>query len=469
MSFPSLNKERFPWITNAILFVLGLGLLSLSKQLIVEFHHFKIGFSGVAGWSVVLYLLSALVILKFPTNRWTLLLIIGFGAVFRVVTLLPEPFMSSDIYRYAWDGVVQHAHISPYRYAPGDPALTFLRGPNQDLFNHINRRDYAHTIYPPVAQFLFYVITWLNASVTFMKLAMILFEGITVYALIEMLTAIGKQREVVLLYAWCPLLIWEIGSSGHLDSAVMAFIALALVARLRQRPIATGIFLGAAILIKFYPLILFPALWQRRDVKMPLTIAGLAVFSYACYARVGWLVFGFLGGYVQEEGVQTGTRYFFLQLVQHLPKLQHVSVNVYLSSVFLVFTALAFWSWKAANPEANRAQSSFGTRTFRLPGSASFLPEALLLSFALMLAFSPHYPWYIAWLIPFGVLLPNAPVFAYTLGLFYLSATILGAGTVESQYRLNCILYSCVFALLILEGMVRLWLDRYIDSREGSA
>ena len=247
------------WITNTILSILGFVLFVLTRQLTVEFHHFVIGFSGVAGWSLFLYVLAAAVIFTLPTNRFTLFLIIGFGIVYRLVTLLPEPFMSSDIYRYAWDGVVQHSHISPYRYVPGDPALTFLRGPNQDLFDHINRRDYAHTIYPPVAQFLFYVITWFNASVTFMKLAMILFEGVTVYALVKLLQALGRRSSLVLLYAWCPLLIWEIGSSGHLDSAAMAFITLAMLARLRRQPIATGVFLGAAILIKFYPLVLLPA------------------------------------------------------------------------------------------------------------------------------------------------------------------------------------------------------------------
>ena len=159
-----------PWMTNTILGLLGCGLLAFTKQLIAEFHHFSIGFSGVAGWSVILYALAAAAILSLPSNRFTLPLILGFGIAFRLVTVLPPPFMSTDIYRYAWDGVVQHVHISPYRYAPGDPALSFLRGPHRDLFDHINRRDYARTIYPPAAQVLFYVITWINASVTFMKL-----------------------------------------------------------------------------------------------------------------------------------------------------------------------------------------------------------------------------------------------------------------------------------------------------------
>lgn len=457
--------ECGPWITNAALLLLGLTLLALSKQLVTEFHHFTIGFSGVAGWSALLYLISVSLILKSPTNRFTLVVVISFGVAFRLVTLLPAPFMSSDIYRYAWDGVVQHAHISPYRYVPGDTVLSFLRGPNQDLFDHINRRDYARTIYPPVAQFLFYLITWFNASVTFMKLAMILFEGITVYALMELLGSLGRRKEEVLLYAWCPLLVWEIGSSGHLDSSAMAFIAMALLARLRQKPIATGLFLGAAILIKFYPLVLLPAFWQRRDIRMPLAVASLAAVSYACYARVGLLVFGFLGGYVQEEGVQTGARYFLLQVIQRFPGLQHTSAGLYLSAMFLGFCLLAFWSGRASKGSSSQRKSSFWTRTFGVPENAAFLPAALLLAFTLMLAFSPHYPWYVAWLVPFAVLLPNVPVFAYTLGLFYLSATPLGAGTPESQYRLNCLLYAGVFLCIVLEVVVRIWRDRHFSQK----
>lgn len=464
------HKARgLSWITNTILSLLGFGLLAFIKQLIIEFHHFTIGFSGVAGWTVILYVLAAAAILTLPTNRFTLPLIIGFAVAFRLVTLLPQPFMSSDIYRYAWDGVVQHAHISPYRYVPGDPALAFLRGPNQNLFDHINRRDYAHTIYPPVAQFLFYGITWVNASVTFMKLAMILFEGITVYALMELLEALGRRREEVLLYAWCPLLVWEIGSSGHLDSAAMAFIALALLARLRQQPIATGLFLGAAILIKFYPLVLVPALWQRKDMKMPLTMVGLAAFSYACYASVGSLVFGFLGGYVQEEGMQSGARYFLLQLMQRLPGLRHVPSSLYLIGVLAALGALALWSWNAANRDYNQQRGQFWLQWFRLPAHAAFLPGALFLAFAMMLVFSPHYPWYLAWLIPFGVLLPNLPIFTYTLGLFYLSATPLGAGAPETQYRLNCLLYAGVLLACLLDLMIRIGYGRVVAIRNRVA
>jgi len=170
-----------------------------------------------------------------------------------------------------------------------------------------NRRNYAHTIYPPVAQMLFYGITAISPTVTAMKMVMVLFEGVTVAALMALLKEMGRRREQVLLYAWCPLLVWEVAGGGHLDSAGMAFIALALLARIRKRPVATGVLLGIAVMIKFYPLVLLPALWWRDERgsnwKMPAAVAGVIALGYACYASVGMRVFGFLGGYAQEEGL----------------------------------------------------------------------------------------------------------------------------------------------------------------------
>ena len=276
-----------PWQTNAALLLIGTGLFFLTRQLVSEYDHFTIGFSGVSGWSCILYLAAVFLILTQPVDRFTLPIILSVAVVCRLPALFAEPFLSSDIYRYVWDGIVQHAHISPYRYVPGDPVLGFLHERHLEIFDNINRREYAHTIYPPAAQALFYLVTWISPTITFMKTAMILFEGVTVYALIKLLHYLGVRREQVLLYAWCPLLLWEIAGSGHLDSAAMAFIALALLARYRKQPILTGLFLAFAILLKLYPLVLLPALYRRGDFKMPVTVAAVVAFGYAAYSSVG--------------------------------------------------------------------------------------------------------------------------------------------------------------------------------------
>lgn len=431
--------EFRPWQTNAALILFGIPMVGFTRQLISEYEHFTIGFSGVSSSMLVLYLAAVALLLLKPSNadRYTFPIILTFAILCRLVALFPEPFLSSDVYRYAWDGVVQHAHINPYRYVPGDARLEFLRAPNQDLFDNMNRRDYAHTIYPPAAQVMFYLITWINPGVTFMKTAMVLFEGLTLLGLVKLLRHLGMQREWALIYAWSPMPIWEFAGSGHLDSMVMAFIVFALLFRYRNQPILTGVFLGLAVLTKFYPLVLFPALYRRGDWKMPATMAGLAVVFYAPYLSVGRMVFGFLGGYVEEEGMATGTRYFPLDFVQHLPGLSAVSNSVYLGFVAAVFLALMVWSWRTCCRVDSRPDA--------------FLWPAFGFALALMLAFSPHYPWYVAWLVPFLVLRPNLTVMTYVCGLFYMCTTALAVGYGPKQYLLNEILYGAVAIAFMIE------------------
>jgi hypothetical protein len=440
-----------PWQTNAALILIGTALFFLTRQLISEYDHYTIGFSGVSGWSCILYLAAAFLILTQPVDRFTFPIILAVAIACRLAALFAEPYLSSDIYRYVWDGIVQHAHISPYRYVPGDPALAFLRAPHQAIFDNINRRDYAHTIYPPAAQALFYLITWISPTVTFMKTVMVLFEGVTIYALVTLLHHLGIRREQTLLYAWCPLLIWEIAGSGHLDSAAMAFIALALLARYRKQPILIGLFLAIAILFKFYPVILLPALYRRGDVKMPATVAAVIAFAYAAYSSVGTLVFGFLGGYAQEEGLASGSRYFLLELAQKIAGLHDLTITAYYIFCAAVFGAILWWCWRTASE-----QGSDKLNHLRSGGDAGFLPPAFTLAAALMFLFSPHYAWYIIWLVPFFTLMPNLPILTYLLGFFYLYTTAL-AEPGPKMFLANEILYAAVAAAFVIQIVLRRW------------
>ena len=467
-------------------------MVALARQLLSEYDNFIIGFSGVSGWSVILYAAAALLILTQPVDRYTFPIIITVAVVCRLIPLFPDPYLSSDAYRYVWDGIVQHAHISPFRYVPGDPALAFLRAPNQDVFDSINRRDYAHTIYPPAAQFLFYVITFMSPTVVFMKTAMVLFEGLTMYGLVTFLRELGIRREQSLLYAWCPLLIWEIAGSGHLDSAAMALMTLALLARYRRQAVATGVFLAIAVLIKLYPLVLLPALFRRGEYRMPATFAAVIAFGYACYSSVGMRVFGFLGGYVKEEGIDTGTRYFLLEFAQHLPGLHRLPPIIFLVFCALVFAGLMLWCWNTCcktgsmdvprgtfvSASANVPRGTFKPSSADVPRGtlpvgqlvkgdsassvkADFLPQAFALAAALMLLFSPHYPWYVAWLVPFLVLLPNLTAFTYICGLFYLCTTAMAVGSGPQQYLLNKYLYGSALLAFLVEVTLRRWPLRY--------
>jgi hypothetical protein len=302
------------------------------------------------------------------------------------------------------------------------------------------------------------------------------------YALTELFRHLGIRREQILLYAWCPLLIWEIAGSGHLDSAAMAFIALALLARYRKQPILTGLFLAIAILLKFYPLVLFPALYRRGDFKMPATVAAVVAVAYAAYSSVGILVFGFLGGYAKEEGITTGTRYFLLELAQRIPGLHNLTTTAYFLFCVAVFAAITWWCWKTAskqgtgNPQPNTNPGAPSSRRFlplrwafaqpREPHSstvafsssadAAFLAPAFAFAAALMFLFSPHYAWYIIWLVPFFTLMPNLPILTYLLGFFYLYTTALAVPG-PKMFLANEILYAAVCAAFLIQLAMRRW------------
>jgi hypothetical protein len=59
-----------------------------------------------------------------PRTIWLVLVVV---VAMRLLTLTAPPILSSDIYRYVWDGRVQLAGINPYRYLPVADELAFLR------------------------------------------------------------------------------------------------------------------------------------------------------------------------------------------------------------------------------------------------------------------------------------------------------------------------------------------------------
>ena len=197
----------------------------------------------------------------------------------RAVVVLAPPYLSSDIYRYVWDGRVMAAGINPYRYVPNDPHLAALRDP--DIFPEINRGNYARTIYPPAAQAIFFLVTRLGESLTVMKLAMIGFEAVAVALMLRLLTAAGRPAAWIAVYAWHPLPLWEFAGSGHIDAAMIAFVALALWSR---RPWLTGLALAGGTLVKLYPAVLLPALWHRWDWRMPAVFCIALVAAYLPFA-----------------------------------------------------------------------------------------------------------------------------------------------------------------------------------------
>ena len=104
------------WLTNAGLLLFGLVFVDLTRTGVHEWTHYVHGFSETIFGQLVLYLGGIALVERSPRNRWTLpiTLVVAFGA--RLLAVLAPPFLSTDVYRYVWDGIVQLHGINPYRY-----------------------------------------------------------------------------------------------------------------------------------------------------------------------------------------------------------------------------------------------------------------------------------------------------------------------------------------------------------------
>src|SRR5438105_9675302 len=162
-----------------------------------------------------LFIISCWLTLRAQAKHSTLLIVIVFAVLSRLSLLFAPPYLSDDIYRYIWDGRVQAAGINPYRYVPAVSALAQLR--DGEIYPRINRKDYARTIYPPLAEAVFFLTTRISESVTWMKATTVLFEALAVWALAQLLASFALPRQRILLYAWHPLTVWEFAGSGHAD------------------------------------------------------------------------------------------------------------------------------------------------------------------------------------------------------------------------------------------------------------
>ena len=334
-------RRGHPLATNAALLLFGLITIELCRTGVNEFHHFVHGYSETVFGQLMLYLGAISLIERCPTNKWTLPIIFTIALAARLVCVLAPPFLSTDIFRYVWDGKVQGAGINPFRYIPADSHLAFLR--DSAIYPHINRADSAHTIYPPAAQLIFLLIARIHAGVTFMKLVWVCFEAVTCVFLLRIFKLLDLKPERVLIYAWHPLCLWEIASSGHIDAATITFLTVAIYTRLKNQSGATGTWLGVATLTKLYPAALLPAFFQKGKWRMPAIFAAIVAIGYACYSSVGLGVFGYLPGYAQEEGLDSGTRFFLLTLAN---RSLHTAIPMaaYIALCGIVMAAICIWA-----------------------------------------------------------------------------------------------------------------------------
>ena len=369
---------------------------------------------------LALYLLASYVVLRWSDRssrfaRWAaIVLVIFFAAATRAVLVPQRPYLSSDVYRYVWDGHVQAAGINPYRYVPADDELSSLR--DKEIYPNINPEDKQwRSPYPPVAQAVFLAIARIAPmSVTGFKAGMSLFDLMTVVLLMLVLARSGIDPARAIIFAWHPLVIFEGAHSGHVEAVYVACLALALFVWSGRKRALTGIGVGLATLVKFYPALILPAFlggdpdtenapaasrserWsrligrviQKRNLAILATFCGTVLLAYAPYLSAGSNLFWFLRGYIQQEGfVDSGERYFLLAAVRNVI---WIPTDVFLVLAGTCLISIGVWQLVKIKRDAS-----------------SVARGALILAGTYLLLTTPRYAWYYIFLVPFLCIAPS--------------------------------------------------------------
>ena len=329
------------------------------------------------------------------TSRGFLLLC---GALFRATLLFRAPDLSEDLWRYLWDGRVAREGISPYRYAPDDPAL---RGISSNLRAQVAHRDFR-TIYPPAAQAAFRVFGGLQ------PLPLKIFFAASDLIVVAQLYSGGGEGAAfaAAMYAFHPLSITEVAGQGHLDALGVALL-LASLAYLRSgRRAAAGLAFAASVLTKYVSLAAAIPVFRRGRWTC---IASAALFGLALWlsaSRLGTSPTGDLGPFALRWDFNS-VLYPAAVRVMEATNLPDQAKDIFIDwkerhhdppwtqKVFPFFYS-AFFARALLGTLLGLTLLVIGLRV-------RDLETATFASLAALLLFSPTlHPWYLLWVLPFA-------------------------------------------------------------------
>jgi Gpi18-like mannosyltransferase len=261
--------------------------------------------------------------------------IIIFAVIFRACLLPADPsVLSKDMYRYIWDGRVQQNGFNPYQHPPDATELKELR--DNEVYPNINRKSYP-TLYPAGAQIFFRLFHIIVGDRVFgYKGLMTLFDVVTLFVLLALLRIQGFDETRLIIYAWNPLVIFEIAYSGHLEGLTVFWMVLSLYLHAIHKQKSAIASLAISSAIKLYPALLLPALLNRGERIKGILIFGVTfILLYLPFWVAGRKVLGFLPIYLQNpyESFNLGLKYLVIYL---LPQL-----NYYLLSHFFLLGLMA--------------------------------------------------------------------------------------------------------------------------------
>ena len=408
----------------------------------------------------ILYFSACYTLSKQPENRFLFWTLIVFGLAFRFSILPAQQIQEDDVYRYLWDGKVFSNNINPFEYAPSEvhefkelriqnpeiyyeiynernerelEKLSALKWDNPKSLKYLERVNHPDvpTIYPPMAQFVFRAVYFFQPDNIFsMRVAFLVFDVLAMLFIVGILGRLGLNKNMSVVYFWCPLIIKETLNSTHLDIIGIAFMCGSIFFLVHHRHKLATFFLALGFLGKLYPAILLPLYLQscfedsRKKEGNPwlasaanlLLFIGVIILGYTPFMGIGLKMFEGLKTYSlyweSNDSIFACLVFIFKNLPGNLNSVSFLSnpLPIFLSKLTVVCILMAVLIWLLLkNTSLTKEPRQFLNHLFIL--------------MALVFLLSPiQNPWYLCWVVPFLCLFPFRSWILLTglVGFYYL-------------------------------------------------
>ncbi|RME89160.1 MAG: hypothetical protein D6785_00170 [Planctomycetota bacterium] len=346
---------------------------------------FLMGQENPLGWNIpyflVLYVISFLAYLLALYSTWNrelekkeILYLFLIALLCQVFLLFQEASLSTDIYRYLWDGHILNQGINPYLEPPNSPKLARFDTSYSYLINH----PYLRTIYPPLSQMAFGGVAFFSSSQWGMKVFFIFFSMATLTLLLLFLKLKSLPLQRCLIYGWNPLVLLEFGHSGHLDSLAIFFMVLGLYLWEKGKTMQGAAGLSLSCSAKLFTFQALPWWIAKKRRKEILLFLGILFLTYLPFAGAGKYLFTTLFAYGKRWVFNSPTFSIAIYFLGHDQ----------LYRLFLLILFFAFCIYQGIKQDG--LMEYFYT----------ILAFALIFNHTLL-------PWYFIWIIPFLCFYPN--------------------------------------------------------------
>jgi alpha-1,6-mannosyltransferase len=330
-----------------------------------------------------IYILALFIVKRKLQSGTALIIIVVFAIVFRLTLLFTPPILSTDIYRYYWEGKVIANGFNPYLYSPDAKELTSLRDPIWALLN----LKYVKASYPPFLELFFAIVYSIFQSVFGYKIVFFALDLGLIATICLVLRELGLQRTNVVVYAWAPLPIIEVAQTGHNDPLVMFLVFVSFLFFLRKNNSISSHIMALSVVSKFFPAFFAPAFFKRWGKRSILVFLVTVALFYALLVPLG---LGLFNGLLFAINTVYFNGSIFPAIVGLLDFVGIFENPGFVTQIitYVIYAAILLWAYRSARNEGDML---------------NFMKVSFALTGALLLLNRAFFPWYVTWTVPFLV------------------------------------------------------------------